>query len=51
MRLVNTFIIAMYGVMNYSLFMPILVGFYAKLNEIYKKNEFHFALEVSFSIY
>ena len=29
--------------------MPKLVAFYAKLNEIHK-NEFHFALEVSFSI-
>ena len=27
-RLVNTFIIAMYGVMNYSLLMPNLVAFY-----------------------
>ena len=29
MRHVNTFIIAMYGVMNYSLLMPKLVVFYA----------------------
>ena len=49
MRLVNTFIIAMYGVMNYLLHMPHLVAFYAKLNEIYK-TKFHFALEVFFSI-
>ena len=28
------FIITMYGVMNYSLLMPNLVAFYAKLNEI-----------------
>ena len=34
MRLVNTFIIAMYGVMNYLLLMPNLVAFYAKLDEI-----------------
>ena len=34
MRFVNTFIIAMYVVMDYSLFMPDLVKFYAKLNEI-----------------
>ena len=34
MRLVNAFIITMYGVMNYSLLMPNLVAFYAKLNEI-----------------
>ena len=52
MLLVNTFIIDMYGVMNYrySLLMPHLVAFYAKLNEI-QNTEFHFALEVSFSIY
>ena len=49
MRLVNTFIIVMYGVMNYSLLKPNLVAFYAKLNEI-SKIEYHFALEVSFSI-
>ena len=29
MRLVNTFIIAMYGVMNFLLLMPNLVVFYA----------------------
>ena len=34
LRLVNTFIIAMYGVMNYSLLMQNLVAFYAKLNEV-----------------
>ena len=33
-RLVNTFIIAMYGIMNFLLLMPNLVVFYAKLNEI-----------------
>ena len=27
----------LYGVMNYSLFMPELISFYTKLNEIYKK--------------
>ena len=48
MRLVNTFIIFMYGVMNYLLLS--LVAFYAKLNEI-SKIEFHLALEVSFSVY
>ena len=37
MRLLYTFIIAMYGVMNYPLRMPNLVAFYAKLNEILKK--------------
>ena len=36
---------------NYSLLMPNLVACCAVLTEIYKKNEFHFALEVSFSIY
>ena len=41
MRLVNTFITAMYGVMNCSLLMPVLVAFYAKLNEIQKM---HFIL-------
>ena len=50
MRLVNT-ISAIYGVMNYSLLLPNMVAFHAKLNEIYIKNEFHFALEVSFSIH
>ena len=50
MRLVNTFIIAMYVVMNYSLLIPSALEFYEKLNDIYKKNEFHFALEVSVSI-
>ena len=44
MRLVNTFIIAIYG----DMIMPNLVAFYAKLNENIKKN--HFALEVSISI-
>ena len=46
MILVNTFIIAMHGVMNYSLLMPNLFAFYAKLHEI-QKIEFHFAFEVS----
>ena len=50
MILVNTFIIAMHGVMNYSLLMSNLFAFYAKLHEI-QKIEFHFAFEVSFSIY
>ena len=50
MRLVNNFIIAMYGVMNYSLFLQNLVAFFAKLYEI-RKTEFDFALEVSFSIF
>ena len=45
----HPFIITMYGVMNYSLFMS-KVAFYAKVNEIFKKYEFHFALEISFSI-
>ena len=49
MRLVNIFIIVVYGVMNYLLLRPNLVAFYAKLKEI-SKIEFHFALEVSFSI-
>ena len=44
MRLINTYIITQYGVMNYSSLMPNLVAFYAKLNEIYSV-EFHFALE------
>ena len=35
-RLFNTFIIAMYGVMNNSLLMPNLVAFYAELNKIQK---------------
>ena len=34
MRLVNTFIIAKYCVMNYSLVIPNTVAFYVKLNEI-----------------
>ena len=34
MRLVNSFIIVMCGVMNYSLLMQNLVAFFAKLNEI-----------------
>ena len=34
MRLVNNFIIAMYGIMNYLMLLPTLVAFYAKLNEI-----------------
>ena len=46
---INTFFIAMYGVMNYSLLMPNLVAFYAKLHEI-RKNEFHFASEVYFRV-
>ena len=50
MRFVNTFIIAMSSVMNYSLFMPYLVAVYAKLNEI-QTLEFRFALEVSFSLF
>ena len=49
MRSVNMLIIAKYGVMNYSLLMPNLVAFNAKLNEILI-TEFYFALEVSFSI-
>ena len=40
MRLVNTFIIAMYGVMNYSLFMSNVVAFYANLKKIIKKLNF-----------
>ena len=36
MRLVTTFIIAMYG----DMIMPKLVAFYAKLNETYKKINF-----------
>ena len=49
-RLNNIFTTAMSCVMNYSLLMPNLVAFYAKMNEIYK-HEFRFAfnLEVSFS--
>ena len=50
MRLVNILIIARYAVMNYSLLMPYMVAFYAKRNDILKK-EFNFALEVSFSIF
>ena len=34
MRLVNTFIIVMYDVINYSLLVPNLVAFYVQLNEI-----------------
>ena len=34
MRLVNRFIIVMYGVMKDLLLMPNLVVFYAKLNEL-----------------
>ena len=34
MRLVNTVIIVMYDVINYSLLLPNLVAFYVKLNEI-----------------
>ena len=34
MRPVNTFFIAMYGVINYMLLTPNMVAFYAKLNEI-----------------
>ena len=47
--LLNTFIIAMYSVMNYLLLIPNLDVFYAQLNEI-QKIECHCALEVSFSI-
>ena len=36
--------------MNYSLLRQNLVAFYAKLNKI-SEIEFHFALEVSFSIF
>ena len=49
-RLVNTFIIVICSAMNYSLLMPNLVAFSAKLNEL-QKTEFHFALEVSFSVH
>ena len=35
--LINAFIIAMYNLMCYSLLMPDLVAFYAKLNEIQTK--------------
>ena len=49
MRLVSTFIIAMYGVMNNLLLVPNLIACYAKLHEM-RNTEFHFALEVSFSI-
>ena len=38
MRLVNTFIIVIYGVMHYSLLRPNLVAFYAKLNEYQRLN-------------
>ena len=48
MGLVNTFIIAMHGVKNYSLLMPNLVAFYATLNIL--KNEIHLVFEVSFSM-
>ena len=34
MSMLNTFIVAMYDVMYYTLLMPTLVAFYAKLNEI-----------------
>ena len=34
LRLVNTYIILIYGVMNYLLLMPNFVAFYAKLNEL-----------------
>ena len=44
------FIIAMYGVMNYSLLMPNLVAFYAKQNEILKKIMYLFCVGC-FSIY
>ena len=50
MRLVNTFIISMYGIVNYLLIMPKLVSFYAKQQNI-QKMEFHFGLKVSFSIH
>ena len=36
MRLVNTFIIAMYGVMNNLLLVPNLIACYAKLHEMRK---------------
>ena len=49
MRLVNSFIIVMYGVMNYSLLISNMVAFYARLYEILK-HEFYLALDVSFSI-
>ena len=49
MRLVNTFIVAIYGVINTLLLMPNLLAIYAQLDEI-QKLEFLFALEVSFSI-
>ena len=45
----HSFIITIYGVMNYSLFMS-KFAFYAKVNVILKKYEFDFALEISFSI-
>ena len=45
------FIIAMYGVTNYSLHMAHLVAFYAKLNEIYR-NKMNFILRWKFlSVY
>ena len=50
MRLAKTFIIAMHGIKNYSLLMPNLVVSCAKLNEVFKL-EFHFVMEVSFSIF
>ena len=46
MRLVDTFIIAIYGAMNYPLLMPNLVAFLCT-NECNIKIEFHDALEVS----
>ena len=50
MRHVNTFIIVMYGVMNYLLLRPNLAAFYETLNE-HSKTEIPFALEASFRIY
>ena len=43
----NTFIIAMYGIINYLLLMPNLVVFLQNL----MKDKFCFVFEVSFSIY
>ena len=39
-RIFNTFIITMYGVMNYSLLMPNLVALYSKPNELTLKMNF-----------
>ena len=49
MRHANTFVITMYGDINYLLLMPNLIAFLIKI-ECNIKNEFHFVLEVSFSI-